>query len=178
MNGASEDVIEGSLSSIADALPNGFHDAELSTFAIRWREEIAELAGVAWVAREGPPEVYRPFRLTVEGIRTLTLPAVAPRQERRIVKNWIWQSIRWEFCQSAKNQTKEQHGQERLKQSPSHTYDRLFVSDLDVAPDEENKKFTVCPQLPQTDVEAAARSGDPQRRFVDHGLRSNCGHNV
>jgi len=82
VTGPSEDVIEGSLSSIADALPNGFHDAELSTFAIRWREEIAELAGVAWVARDGPPEVYRPFRLTVEGIRTLTVPAVAPRRER------------------------------------------------------------------------------------------------
>jgi hypothetical protein len=65
-----------SLSSVADQLPNGFHDAELKFLAVDMALHVAIIEGEAWVAEDGPPEVYRPYRLTLSGLRSLVLPDI------------------------------------------------------------------------------------------------------
>jgi hypothetical protein len=70
-----------SLAAIADKLPNGFHDAELNSIAVDWGACIATVTGEAWVAEDGPPEVYRPFRLTLSGLQKLVLPDRAELQD-------------------------------------------------------------------------------------------------
>jgi hypothetical protein len=68
-------MIEGTLAVIADALPNGFHDAELLSLFVDWEAREAVLRGEAWVATDGPPEVYRPFELGIQGLHLLELPS-------------------------------------------------------------------------------------------------------
>jgi hypothetical protein len=73
-------VIEGTIAEIEDALPNGFHDAELASVDVDWPTEQAILRGAVDFSNGEPPEVYRPFLIEVRGLRTLAVPiAVAPR---------------------------------------------------------------------------------------------------
>jgi len=49
---------------------------------VDWRAERASFIGWADVSDGNPPEVYRPFVLVVEGIRSLSLPvSLAPQQD-------------------------------------------------------------------------------------------------
>jgi hypothetical protein len=74
-------TLQGSLAGIAGELPNGFHDAEVRTFDVDWRAEQITITGVAWVAEDGPPELYRCFKLTVDGLRSLSFPAASGLDE-------------------------------------------------------------------------------------------------
>ncbi len=67
-------MVTEAISAVAAEMPNGFHDAELKSLAVDMHRHVATLEGDAWVAEEGPPEVYRPFRLTLSGLETLLLP--------------------------------------------------------------------------------------------------------
>ena len=72
---ADVDQLTGSLAQIADAMPCGFHDTELRSFVVSWPEESIRISGMAWVAEDEPdPEIYRPFDLTVHGLRSLLTP--------------------------------------------------------------------------------------------------------
>jgi hypothetical protein len=63
-----------SLAGIADELPCGFHDAELSSLSVDWGQRVAVVLGEAWVPQDGPPEIYRRFRLLMSGLHKLALP--------------------------------------------------------------------------------------------------------
>ncbi len=79
----SEGAIEGTLAEIEDALPNGFHDAELSSVEVDWPAGRVMLRGVADVSGDDSAATYRPFVLEVSGLRGLTLPpALAKRGEQ------------------------------------------------------------------------------------------------
>jgi hypothetical protein len=67
-------VIKGTLEYIAAQLPNGFHDAEVSSIVVDWGSRCVSFHGVAWMAREGPPEVYRSFELRAEGLCSFLHP--------------------------------------------------------------------------------------------------------
>jgi hypothetical protein len=67
-------MIQGSLSTIEDSLPNGFHDAELVFIDVDWTAERATLRGSVDVSDVDAPAAYRPFLLVVDGIRSLALP--------------------------------------------------------------------------------------------------------
>jgi len=68
-------VISGSLAVVDDALPNGFHDAELMLVEVDWGVERASFLGKADVSDGKSAQKYRAFRLVVDGIRSLSLPA-------------------------------------------------------------------------------------------------------
>ena len=63
-----------SLAGIAAELPCGFHDAELNSLSVDWEQRVAVVLGEAWVPDDGPPEIYRPFRLSMSGLHRLDLP--------------------------------------------------------------------------------------------------------
>jgi hypothetical protein len=67
-------LIQGTLEYIAAQLPNGFHDAEVSSILVDWGSRRVSFHGVAWMAREGAPEVYRPFELRAEGLCSFLHP--------------------------------------------------------------------------------------------------------
>jgi hypothetical protein len=56
-------------------MPCGFHDATLHAVHVDWPQARVVITGVAWVAEDEPdPEVYRPFRLSITGLRTFSAP--------------------------------------------------------------------------------------------------------
>lgn len=67
-------LLTGTLETIAAKLPNGFHDSELEAVVVDWRNRSVTLRGIAWMALEGPPEVYRAFELRAEGLCSFVHP--------------------------------------------------------------------------------------------------------
>ena len=67
-------MIRGPISEIEESLPNGFHDAELFSFEVKWPDQEAVFKGLVDVSVEGQTEESRPFELVVHGLSSLLLP--------------------------------------------------------------------------------------------------------
>jgi hypothetical protein len=46
----------------------------LNSLSVDWEQRVAVVLGEAWVPGDGPPEIYRPFRLSMFGLHKLALP--------------------------------------------------------------------------------------------------------
>ena len=56
------------LQELADTLPNGFHDAEVSSCAIDFVARIVTFELSIWMGDESDPERYRPDHLEITGL--------------------------------------------------------------------------------------------------------------
>ena len=62
-------------------------------------------------------------------------------------QDWIRDAIGGQFCESAKNETENNHRQERAQNGPENPDDCLLVADQNVAPCQERKELAVAPKV-------------------------------
>src|SRR5450432_3502743 len=66
-----------------------------------------------------------------------------PRGQPGIGKKWVRRSVTFHTCQPVKNEGKNQHSDERLKNCPQPAQQGLAIADLNVPPDQEGKELPV-----------------------------------
>jgi hypothetical protein len=64
-----------------DLLPNGLHDADLRSFTMNYAKHELTLDIAAWVSTGEPRELYRPARVTFEGVEFFCVEPPRDRAE-------------------------------------------------------------------------------------------------
>ncbi len=72
---------------------------------------------------------------------------IGPGQEPRVVEDRVGQTVVWQLGHFAEQQREHDHRHERLQNRPVRPEHRLLVTDLDVAPDEEEEQLAIEPVL-------------------------------
>src|SRR2546423_490292 len=88
-----------------------------------------------------------------------------PGEETTKCKYRIWNIVGFNSGEAAKENAEHHHRGKRLQDCPSRSERRLFITDLDIPPCQEVKKFPVLPEFSQLE-------GSPGSGRADHNLWS------
>src|SRR5438128_1676391 len=80
---------------------------------------------------------------------------IIPPNQSAEDKQEVWRSVRRQAGEPSKDPGENHRGSQRLQDHPDHTQDSLFVTQLEVPPDQHPKQIAIVPQLGQIDCRPA-----------------------